>query len=330
MAQAGMTSELYIDADNPNSTLGAPPSAPAPVPPPVAKVEVAAPVSVKGRMADETPDGRVRDTSMEAVTSKGKDLGFRNLTDESENAPKPKPEEAAPAAEAQPAAEAPKVEANTPAVPEKVYAGKFKSAEELEKGYLEAQKAMHKAMEEKAALERQAAQPKVEVVKSPAQLAAEEAKKAEFLQQFVADPERVMNDINQRAVQQTQVALASQKMAEEWKKNNPDLTAYENYVAFESYQLTQSDPELAKDPAALLNKATENFRAITGKLRSEGAKEALTQETRVIPLLSNTATSSSEQPSSQAKAPLSSDDAFSLHLKMLKEQEQKSKRGLRR
>lgn len=327
MANAGSTSELYIDADNPNSVLGAPPSAPAPVPPPT-KVEVTQPVVSKGRMADETPDGRIRDTSMEAVSSPGKDLGFRNLTDESENAPKPKPEEAAPVAETKPAVEAPKVEVAPPV--EKVYAGKFKTPEELEKGYLEAQKAMHKAMEEKAALERQAAQPKVEVVKSPAEVAAEEAKKADFLAQFVADPEKVITDFNQRAIQQTQVALEAQRTAEIWKKENPDLAALENYVSFEAYQLSQANPDLAKDPAALLKQATDNFRAITGKLRSEGAKEALTQETRVIPLLSNTATSSSEQPSSQAKAPLSSDDAFSLHLKMLKEQEQKSKRGLRR
>lgn len=328
MPNAGSTSELYMDADNPGSVLGAPPSAPAPVPAPT-KIEATQPVVTKGRMADETPDGRIRDTSMEAVSAPSKDLGFRNLTDESENAPKPK-QEAAPVEEAKPVAEAPKVEAAPPPVPEKVYAGKFKSAEELEKGYLEAQKAMHKAMEEKAALERAAAQPKVEVIKSPAEIAAEEAKKAEFLQQFVADPEKVITDFNRRAIEQTQVALAAQRTAEEWRKNNPDIAQLENYVSFEAYQISQADPELAKDPVALLNKATENFRAIAGKLRSDGAKEALTQETRVIPLLSNTAGSSTEQPSSQAKAPLSSDDAFALHLKMLKEQEQKSKRGLRR
>ncbi len=91
-----------------------------------------------------------------------------------------------------------------------------------------------------------------------------------------------------------------------------------------------TEAQAALEPySALINKATEQFRQFTGKIRSEGAKEALTQETRVIPLLNPTATTTSEQPSPNAKAPLTSDEAYSLHLKMLKQESERSRRGLR-
>lgn len=316
MPAAGTTGELYKDADNPSTVLGATPTAPVDVPPPT-KVVVTQPVTTKARMADEKPDGTVRDTSTEAMRP-GNDLGFRNLDQEpKEESPKeesPKPAEIKP----------PEI------VPEKVYAGKFKSPEELEKGYLEAQKAMHKAMEEKAALEREklATPQPAPPVKTPQQIAAEEAEKNKILNEFVTDPNKFLEERDRRNTQQTQVALAAQQVRTDWMKNNPDLAEHEFYVASEALRLTQNDPELAKDPARLIETATANFRQVTGKLRTEGAKEALTQETRTIPLLSNTApTAATEQP---AKAPLTSDDAFQLHLKMLKEQEQRSHRGLRR
>lgn len=322
---AGSTTELYSDANNPGSTLGAPPSAPAPVPPPTQPVVVTQPVVTKGRMADEGPDGRIRDTSMEALTP-SKDLGFRNITDESENAPKAKPEEPKPA-DAAPAVEAPKAE--QPPVAEKVYAGKFKSVEELEKSYEELQSRNTKAMQEAAELRKRNEAPPAPVVKTPEQVAIEEAKKTKFLADFVADPEKVITDYQQRAVQQTQIALGAQELTNKWRKDNSDLVEHEYFVAAEAMRLAQSDPEIAKDPSRLMQSATDNFRAITGKLRTEGAKEALTQQTRVIPLLSNTApAAATEQPSQ--KAPLSSDDAYSTHMRMLKEQEQKSHRGLRR
>lgn len=328
MSQAGTISELYSEADNPNSVLGAPPSAPAPVPAPVQPVAVQnQPVTIKSRMADETPDGKVRDTSMEAVTDSGRDLGFRNITDESENAPKPKPEEAKPADV--PKTEQPKVEAQP--VPEKLYAEKYKTPEELERAYEEAQKLIARQGQELGTARKQLQEKPPEVAKSPAQIAAEEAEKTQYLQKFVNDPIGELEKIKQQAVQQTQVALTTQQIRNDWARNNPDLVEHESRIAFEMALLAQSDPEIGRNPAALMQKATETFRQFTGKLRSEGAKEALTQETRVIPLLSNTASATSpENPSSNGKAPLTSDEAYALHMKMLKEQEQKSHRGLRR
>jgi hypothetical protein len=325
---AGTTGELYTeDAGGNQVPLGAPPAAPSDIPPPTQPVRVTEPVVTKRRMADEAPDGSIRDTSAEAISQPGKDLGFRNLTDESENAPKPKPTEAAPPTETP----APPVEAK-PAepAPPKVYAGKFKTAEELEKSYQELQREFTRKSQENAELAKRAeAKPPVEVPKTPAQIAAEEARKNEILSKFVADPEAYLSERDQVASQRTQIALAVQHSTNEWRKNNPDLAEHEYFVAAEATRLMNTDPELAKNPAELLNKATDNFRQITGKLRNEGAKEALTQETRVIPLLNNAAPSApSEQPSS--KAPLTSDDAYALHMRMLKEQEQKSHRGLRR
>jgi len=281
-------------------------------------------VVTKGRMADEKPDGTIRDTSAEAVSNPGQDLGFRNITDESENAPRPK--EAAPATEKP--AEAPKVEAAKEPAPEpKVYAGKFKSAEDLEKSYQELESKMTKTSQENASLRAaQQAKPAEPVAKTPDRIASEQAENTRILNEFVNNPKEY---IEKNVVQRVTTALTAQQIAENWRKTNPDLAEHEVRVAFEATLLTQSDPELARDPAALLNKATDNFRQFTGRIRTEGAKEALTQETRTIPLLSNTApAAATEQPS--PKAPLSSDDAYSLHLKMLKENEQRSHRGLRR
>lgn len=318
---AGMTSELYSDADNSGSTLGAPPSAPAPVPPPTPPA-IVTPVTTKARMADEKPDGSIRDTSTEALRPSN-DLGFRNLTDESENAPKaPPPVEAAP--------EAPKEFVPTAPVPEKIYAERFKSVEELEKGYIESKKEMQKALAERDELKRaQAAQPPPPPpAKTPEQLATEEADKTKFLAEFVADPKSVITKFQQEAAEQTRVALAAQQVTHDWRKQNPDLAEHEYYVASEAMRLAQSDPEIAKDPARLMQTATANFRQVAGKLRSEGAKEALTQETRIIPLLSNTAPPANGQPPQET--PLSPDAAFDAHIQMLKQQEQRSHRGLRR
>jgi hypothetical protein len=272
-------------------------------------------------MADETPDGRVRDTSTEALRP-GNDLGFRNITDENENRPKP-PEANAPPAE--PAKEVP----TAAPVPEKVYAERFKSVEELEKGYLESKKEMQKALAERDDLKRkiETQPPPPPPPKTPEQIALEEADKNKFLAEFVADPKKVITEYQQKAIQQTQVALAAQEVAADWRKNNPDLAEYEYYVTAEASRL-MVDPELAVDPKRLFATATANFRQVTGKLRTEGAKEALTQETRVIPLLSNTAPPANGQPPKET--PLSPDDAFNAHIKMLKEQEQRSHRGLRR
>jgi len=328
MPSAGITGDLYMNADDtgkpmPPSALGAPPSPPTPVPPPVVPVVVTQPAVTKSRMADETSDGKVRDTSTEALRP-GNDLGFRNITDENENRPKP-PETPAPPAE--PVKEAP---TEAPPVPEKVYAERFKSVEELEKGYLESKKEMQKALAERDDLKRkiETQPPAPPAPKTPEQIAAEEADKNKFLAEFVADPKKVITEYQQKAIQQTQVALAAQQVAADWRKNNPDLAEHEYFVAAEASRLMQTDPELAADPQRLMMTATANFRQLTGKLRSEGAKEALTQETRVIPLLSNTAPPANGQPPKET--PLSPDDAFNAHIKMLKEQEQRSHRGLRR
>lgn len=319
MTAAGTTSDLYVQDDAGNkAAMGQPPSAPTPIPAPVKVIE---PVVTKSRMADEGPDGRIRDTSTEALRPSN-DLGFRNITDEEHakpEAPAEKPAEAIPP----PAQAAPEP---------KVYAGKFKSPEELERGYLEAEKAMQKAMQEKADLQRQAlaqtVAPPAPVAPSPEQLAVKQAEANKIVTEFVQDPKGFLDKHHQESTQRVQVALQAQAITEQWKRNNPDIAEHERFVAFEAATLMQSEPELAKNPSALFDKATANFRQLTGKFRTEGAKEALTQETRVIPLASSSTTpTASEQP---AKAPLTADAAYEQHLRMLKENENRSHRGLRR
>lgn len=328
MTAAGTTSDLYVEDDQGNKQVmtAPPPSAPAPVPEPTKPAEQQT-VLVKHRMADEGPDGKVRDTSTEALRP-GNDLNFRNLDDEqlTQKPPEPKPEDAKPP-ETKPA-EAPQTPEAKP--PEKLYAGKYKSPEELEKAYEESQRAMHRAFEEKATLERQATArtvaPPTLSAKTPEQAAAEQQEAARLVNEFVQDPKGF---VEKNIVQRVMVALASQQMTEKWRTANPDLVEHEARVAFEAAQLVQSDPKLAEEPSALFDRATARFREFTGKLRTEGAKEALTQETRVIPLASSSTTPSATEHPPQ-KAPLTADQAYEAHLQMLKEQEKRSHRGLRR
>lgn len=324
MASAGTTSDLYMDADNPNSKLGEPPAPPSPVPPPTKAPETHQPVQVRNhRMADERPDGSIRDTSGEAQRP-GNDLNFRNISDEEIK----KPVEAPPAETPEPPKAEPVKEAAP--VPEKIYAGKFKTPEDLEKSYLEAEKAMRAAQQEAADLRKkqQEAPPPPPAPKTPEQIATEQAEANRILTEFATDPNKFLEERDKRNMQQTMVALQAQQVAENWRKVNGDLAEHEIRVAFEATLLAQSDPELARNHEALLQKATDNFRQFTGKIRSEGAKEALTTETRTIPLLTTTAPQATEQPSS--KAPLTADEAYSAHLAFLKEQEKKTHRGLRR
>jgi hypothetical protein len=277
-------------------------------------------------MADETPDGHIRDTSTEALRD-GNSLGFRNISDEElAKSAAPPPEETTPTTKA---AEPPKETPPAPP-PEKVYAGKFKSAEELEKAYEEAQSRMTKATQEAAELRKKVAEapPPPPAPKTPEQLAAEEVEKNAILNEFVADPKTFLEKRDQKNLQTTVVALNAQRLTEQWRKDNPDLAEHEVRVAFEATLLAQSDPEIAKDPLRLLQTATDNFRQFTGKIRTEGAREALTTETRTIPLLSGTTPPATEQPTQ--KAPLTADEAYQIHLKFLKENEQRSHRGLRR
>jgi hypothetical protein len=318
---AGSVGELYIDQDT-KAPLGAPPAAPSDVPPPVAPVKVEQPVVVKSRMADETPDGRIRDTSTEALRQ-GNELGYRNLdADPKTPAEEPKPE----------VGNTPQAAPEAPPAPPRVYAGKFKSIEELERGYEESQKAMHKAFEEKANIERQhvaqAAAPPKPVEKTQEQVVSEQQRAQQRLNEFVSDPDKFVGDIYQKANQQTMIALKAQEMHQKWAKDNPDLVAGEIYVAADAWRLAQSDPNLANDPQGLYDKSTANFRDFLGKIRMDAQKEALTQETRVIPLASTPPTpTATEQPATRA---LSSDDAFDAHMKMLKAAERRSKTGLRR
>jgi len=326
MPQAGMTGDLYMDADNPQSTLEAPapPAPPTDIPPPTK--EPHQPVQVRThRMADERPDGTIRDTSGDALKPSN-DLNFRNLSDEEIK----KPVEAPPAEQPKEEPKPPEPPKEAPPAVEKMYAGKFKSPDELEKSYLEAQKKLTQLAQEKSELEKKAlaVPPAPPPPKTPQQLAAEQEENTKFLNEFVANPKAAVDKWKQEAIQTTQVALQAQQIAESWRKMNPDLAEHEVRVAFEATLLAQSDPELAGNHEALLQKATDNFRQFTGKIRSEGAKEALTQETRTIPLLSSTPAATTEQPS--GKAPLTAESAFDLHMRMLKEQEQKSHRGLRR
>ena len=328
MPAAGTTSELYIDPNNSGSTLGAPPAPPTPAPPPT-KVEVSQPVVTKSRMADQKPDGSIRDTSMEALEP-GRDLGFRNISDEeNRKAEIPATSSEQPATGDQQAAPAAPPEPPKAPEPPKTYAGgKFKSAEDLEKSYQELERKLTQTAQEKAELTARvnATPPPPPQPKTPDQIALEQAENNRILQEFASSPK---DFIEKNVVQRVTTALTAQQVAADWRKGNPDIAEHEVRVAFEATLLAQSDPELARNPAALLTKATDNFRSFTGKIRSEGAKEALTQETRVIPLVSNTApAAATEQPST--KAPLTADAAFEQHMAMLKQQEQRSHRGLRR
>ena len=330
--------ELYSDQDNPKSVMGAPsPTASTDVPPPVAKPAAPQVVVVKSRMADENPDGTVRDTSTEALRA-GNDLNFRNLSDEGLRKPdapaadvpaqEQKPADAAPAPDRAPAQEA--VPEKGTNVPEKLYAGKYKTVEEMEKAYAEAQRKITEQGQRNAELTAKvnAAPPPAPPVKTPEQLAAEQAENSRILNEFVSDPRGYLE---QNVVQRVQTALTAQQLRNEWVKSNPDIAEHEIRVAFEATLLAQSDPELAKSPAALLDRATTQFRQFTGKLRAEGAKEALTTETRVIPLVTNTAPSVATENPSSMKAPLKTPDQYNDDwVAFLKSQEQKSHRGLRR
>jgi len=313
---AGTTSDLYAKDDRGQVVaLDTPPAPPAPAP-----VVAVQPVVVKPRMADENSDGSVRDTSTDALRPNN-DLQFRRFD---EDTPKPKPsseakEPEAVVAEAQtPPPPAPVVE------PPKLYAGKFKSVEDLEKSYQEAEKKITQTAQEAAELRK-----KQESAPPPPKTAAEiEKEKADFLERFVKEPQKVIQEFQQRATEQTMTALQAQQAAENWRKENPDIAPHEFFVAAESFRLSQADPELAKNPQLLLAKATENFRQTLGAIRAQGAKEALTTETRVTPLLSSTSPSpATEQPS---KAPLTADAAFDAHMQMLKAEERRSHTGLRR
>lgn len=314
MPAPGMTSELYSDADNPQSVLGAPP----PAPPSDVPAPTKSPVMVKERrMADEKADGSIRDTSTEALRA-GNDLGFRNLSDEEQHKPEA------------PAEPTPPVEVVPPPTPEpKTYAnGKFKSDADLEKSYLELEKKLTETSQKAAQLEREKNVPPPPAPKSPEQLAAEQAENNRVLEELTRNPKDFVAKIKQQSMQETLTALKAQQITEQWRKDNPDIAQHELRVAFEAAQLMQSDPGIASDPERLFKTATDNFRQFTGKIRTEGAKEALTQETRTIPLLNNTApTPATEQP---AKAPLTADAAYEQHMRMLKAQEQRSHRGLRR
>lgn len=322
-------SELYLDPDNPTSTLGAPP-APPETPPPQ-PVQVVAPVVTHRKMADQGPDGRTRDTSGEALRP-GNDLGYREFDPDPKEAA---PDEPAPQpAETKPETPPPAADAKPPEEPPKLFAGKYKSPEELEKAYLEAQSAMTKAQQKAAELERnavqRAAEPPKPVEKTPTQIAAEEKQREDFLAKFVQNPEGVVNDYVRQAQQQTSAALAAQQMTHNWEQANPDLKEHQVRVAFEASLLAQSDPELAANPQALLDKATANFRQFTGKLRTEGAKEALTTQTKIIKLTESTAPEGQTTETSAGKgSPLSSDESFDITMKMLKDQERRSHRGLR-
>lgn len=315
----GTVSDLYIDPDQRGSMPTGEPAAPPPPPAPTPVVAVQ-PVSTKARMADEGPDGKIRDTSTEAMRP-GNDLQYREFDADPKDTPTAEPTKQAEAAPA-PVVEQPKL-----------YAGKFKTVDELDNSYQEAQKLITRQGQELAELKKskvaEAAAPPPAPVKTPAQIATDEERKNKFLTDFVADPEKVMSDLQQRSIQQTKAALEAQQLTNDWRKTNTDIAEHEFFVTAEAYRLSQSDPELAANPTALLSKATENFRQVAGKLRSEGAREALTSETRVIPLLQTTApTTATEQPSE--KAPLTADAAYDAHMRMLKDQERRSHQGLRR
>lgn len=324
MAASGTVSELYTDPDKgrspENFIAPAPPTPPSPAP-------VTAPPAPtpphQRKMFDENPDGTVRDTSTEALRP-GNALQFQTFDEPKKEEPpaEPKKEETPPPAAPQATPPAPQ--------PEKLYAGKFKTPEELEKSYLEAQRKITETSQKAAELEKkvQTAPPPPPAPKTAAEVAAEEKQRNEFLEKFVANPQGIIKEYQEKAVREMQVALSAQQMTENWRKDNPDLVEHEFYVSAEAFRLAQTDPELAAKPVELFQKATTNFRQIAGKLRTEGAREALTTETRVTPLLSNTApTPATEQP---AKAPLTADEAYNLTMQMLKKEEQRTHRGLRR
>lgn len=325
MATSGVVSDLYTDPDQ-RGSMPAAPSAPPPTPaaPPSQQSPAAPAVPIKTpRMADEGPDGRIRDTSGDALRP-GNDLSFREFDPD----PKETPESQEPEKPA---------EAVAPPVPEppKMYAGKFKTPEDLEKSYRELEAHSTRLAQEKAELERQRTAQAAAPPEPPKPQLTDAQRREQLLQRLVNEPDKVLGEIEQSAsrsaqmaMQQTQSALAAQSIATEWRKNNPDIAEHEKFVTQIATELTASDPELAKDPVALVNRASDTWRQITGKIRTDAKKEALTTESRVIRLQDTAPATATEQPSQ--KAPLSDDAAFDTHIRMLKAEERRSHQGLRR
>ena len=206
---------------------------------------------------------------------------------------------------------------------EKLIAGKFKSAEELEAAYLESEKALTRKSQELAEAKKVVPPVVPPVVVPPLDDAA---RKAKLVNEFLADPERVLADVQKKADDKAQLQRNVDNAVADWKKANPDIAAYDFYVGAEMQRLSLSNPELAKDSGALLTQATTNFRAAYGTIRELGKKEALSVQASVTPLSSQIQIPPpTEQPN---KAPMTQEQATAEHMSMLLAAERRRK-GIR-
>ena len=157
---------------------------------------------------------------------------------------------------------------------------------------------------------------------------AEIERKAHLVNSFLEDPDKVIQEVQSRAVQQAQQAVAVQSQVENWRKINSDIAPFEFYVGAEMQRLSASDPNLAKDSAALLTQATTNFRQAYGTIREAGKKEALSVQSSVTPLgnVKVQVAPPTEQP---VKAPMSQESAVQTHMQFLREQAARVRRPSR-
>lgn len=307
--------ELYMEGSNGQQQ----PLSPSMPPPPEAPSSIPAPpvvIAKPRKMMDQNADGTIRDTSSEALRD-GNGLQFQGTDPE----PKEEPASTAPPTQepiAAPPAPAPE--------PPKLYAGKYKTPEDMEKAYNEANAALTKANQKAAELERKAT---VQAATPPATALSVEEQKNELLKNLVENPNKVLSEIARREIQNTTVAVQSNQAAMEWRNANKDIADLEPYFLVDVQRIAGENPDLAANPAALLAEATTRFRQSIGRLRTDAAREALTTESRVIPLLQNTSAppDATEHPSQ--KAPLTPDAAHDAHMRFLKAEERRSHRGLR-
>lgn len=312
-ATGEVVGDLYVEGQGgQKQPLASPPPpeppSPIPAPPPVVVI------AKQRKMMDQNSDGSIRDTSSEALNGKN-DLQFRGVDAE--------PKEAAPPPAQEPATPPP---APPVSEPPKLYAGKYKTPEDMEKGYQEAQSALTKANQKAAELERKAT---VQAAIPPQPQPTAEEQKNQLLKRLVEDPQGVLSEIAKREIQTTAVAVAANQATMEWKAANKDIADLEPYFMVDVQRMLGETPDLALNPQALLSEATTRFRAAIGKLRTDAAREALTTETRVVPLLQDAGAPPEATEHPPQKAPLSNDEAYESHMRFLKVQERRTHRGLR-
>jgi len=215
-----------------------------------------------------------------------------------------------------------------PAPPEpKLYAGKFKTIEDMEKGYLESQKVLTQKFQESAAAKKALEQAEATRKASPENTgAANEEARLQLINDFLTDPTKVVNQIQERVVASAAEQAKVQASVTAWREQNKDVTRYERYIGVVMHDLTSADPEL--EPMAALDKATTLVREELGRIREEGKLEALSVQqsvTQIADAKVNTPPPT-EHPS---QAPMSEEQGFEAHMASLKANAASVRRAVR-